>query len=305
MDPAVTLAVTGATGFVGARLLERALAAGHKVRALARRPQPPREGVEWIAGALEDEASLAALCAGASAVIHAAGVIKARDPAGFEAGNVAGTRAMLAAAEAAGAGRFVHVSSLAAREPNLSHYGASKARSEARVKVAALPHAIVRPPAVYGPGDRETLELFRMAKRGLVLLPPRGRLSLIHADDLADLLLALANPATPAGLTVEPDDGRAGGWSHEEFAGLLGAALGRRVTTVATPAPLVHGAARLDRLLRGDRATLTPDRASYFCHPDWVADPARAPSPGLWQPRIATADGLVATARWYEEQGWL
>jgi uncharacterized protein YbjT (DUF2867 family) len=206
MVAALTLAITGATGFVGARLLERALAAGHRVRALARRPQPPREGVEWIAGALEDEPSLIALCAGASAVIHAAGVIKARDAAGFEAGNVAGTRAMLAAAETAGAERFVQVSSLAAREPNLSHYGASKARSEARVKVASLAHAIVRPPAVYGPGDRETLELFKMAKRGLVLLPPRGCLSLIHADDLADLLLALADPAAPAGLTIEPDD---------------------------------------------------------------------------------------------------
>lgn len=305
MDTGLTLAVTGATGFVGARLLERALANGHRVRALARRPQPPREGVEWVVGSLEDEASLAALCAGASAVIHAAGVIKARDAAGFEAGNVAGTRAMLAATEAAGARRFVHVSSLAAREPNLSLYGASKARSEARVKVASVPHAVVRPPAVYGPGDRETLELFRMAKRGLVLLPPRGRLSLIHADDLAGLLLALADPAAPAGLTVEPDDGRPEGWSHAEFASLLGAALGRRVTTVATPAPLVRGAARLDRLLRGDKATLTPDRASYFCHPDWVADSGKASPPGLWQPRIPTPEGLAATARWYEAEGWL
>jgi uncharacterized protein YbjT (DUF2867 family) len=302
---AVTLAVTGATGFVGARLLERALAAGHRVRALARRPQPPREGVEWVAGALEDEASLAALCSGASAVIHAAGVLKARDAAGFEAGNVAGTRAMLAAAEAAGVERFVHVSSLAAREPGLSQYGASKARSEARVNVSGLPHAIVRPPAVYGPGDRETLELFRMARRGLVLLPPPGRLSLIHADDLADLLLALAGPDAPNGITVEPDDGRPGGWSHEEFAALLGAAVGRRVKTVAAPAPLLRGAARLDRLLRGDRAKLTLDRASYFCHSDWVVHPDRVVPTDLWQPRIATPEGLAATARWYAAEGWL
>ena len=301
----MTLAVTGATGFVGARLLDRALAAGHQVRALARRPQPERDGVEWVAGSLEDEASLAALCAGADAVIHAAGVLKARDAAGFEAGNVTGTRAMLAAAEAAGAERFVHVSSLAAREPGLSQYGESKARSEARVNVSGLAHAIVRPPAVYGPGDRETLELFKMARRGLVLLPPRGRLSLIHADDLADLLLALADPAAPNGLTVEPDDGRAGGWSHEDFAAMLGAAVGRQVTTVAAPAPLLRGAARLDRLLRGDNAKLTPDRASYFCHPDWVVHPERAVAEALWRPQIATPEGLAATARWYEAEGWL
>ena len=71
--------------------------------------------------------------------------------------------------------RFVHVCSLAAREPQLSLYGASKARSEALVEASRpATGAIVRPPAVYGPGDRETLELFKMAKRGLVVLPPRG-----------------------------------------------------------------------------------------------------------------------------------
>src|SRR4029078_11969889 len=101
------------------------------------------------------------------------------------------------------------------------------------------PYAIVRPPAVYGPGDRETFELFRMAKRGIVLLPPEGRLSLIHVDDLARLLLALADKAAPAGLMVEPDDGRHGGWSHAEFGRALGAALGRRVAPLCLSAPIL------------------------------------------------------------------
>src|SRR3546814_14244242 len=79
---------------------------------------------------------------------------------------------MIAAAAAADVGRFVHVSSLAAREPELSAYGRSKAESEKLMAESGLDWAIVRPPAVYGPGDRESLELFRMAARGLVLLPP-------------------------------------------------------------------------------------------------------------------------------------
>ena len=83
--------------------------------------------------------------------------------------------AMLAAATAAGVRRFVFVSSLAAREPQLSMYGASKARAEALVERSGLDWSIVRPPAVYGPGDRETLELFKMARLGLVLMPPAGR----------------------------------------------------------------------------------------------------------------------------------
>ncbi|HYC95946.1 MAG TPA: NAD(P)H-binding protein, partial [Sphingomicrobium sp.] len=223
----------------------------------------------------------------------------------FEAGNVTGTSTVLAAAEKARIKRFVHVSSLAAREPKLSAYGASKAGSEALISASSLPHAIVRPPAVYGPGDREMLELFRMARRGIVLLPPGGRLSLIHADDLGRLLLALADPDAPKGLLVEPDDGRHRGWSHEEFGQALGRALGRRVTTFSTPRPILNFCAQIDRLVRRDRAKLTQDRVAYFCHPDWMVDPGRGAPENLWRPEIDTERGLAETAKWYREQGWL
>jgi nucleoside-diphosphate-sugar epimerase len=260
-----------------------------------------------VRGRLEDGDALRHLARGAVAVIHVAGVISAPDAAGFEAGNVAGTVAMLEAAKAEDVPRFVHISSLAAREPQLSMYGASKARSEVRVNASGLSHAVVRPPAVYGPGDRETLELFKMAKRGLVLLPPRGRISLIHVDDLAQLLLALSARQAPSGLTVEPDDGRAGGWSHEEFARALGRATGREKPplTLQAPVALLNAGAFIDRLVRGTNAKLTPDRAAYFAHPDWVASPALGVPTRLWAPRIATEEGLAATARWYEDRDWL
>jgi nucleoside-diphosphate-sugar epimerase len=303
MVAALTLALTGATGFVGQHVLDLALDRGHRVRALTRRPQPPRDGVEWIDGALDDTAALARLVDGADAVIHVAGVINAPDAAGFEAGNVAGTAAMLAACAHAKVGRFVHVSSLAAREPGLSLYGASKARSEALVAAAHVSSAIVRPPAVYGPGDRETLDLFKMANRGLVIHPPEGRLSLIHVDDLAALLVDLA--ASPHDLLVEPDDGRPMGWTHREFGEALGRAVGRKVRTIAAPRTLLSLAARADRLVRGRKAKLTPDRVDYFCHPDWTAAAARAAPRALWQPRIATEAGLAATADWYRDAGWL
>ena len=299
------LAITGATGFVGGRLLELALAAGHDIRALTRRPQHPREGVRWIEGALDHNASLDDLVQGADAVIHVAGVVNARDSAGFEAGNVTGTAAIIAAAEKARVQRFVHVSSLAAREPKLSLYGATKAGAEALVAGSSLPSAIVRPPAVYGPGDREMLELFRMAKRGFVLLPPHGRLSVIHADDLARLLLALADAAAPKGLLVEPDDGRHRGWSHEEFGRALGKAIGRNVRIFSTPRPILTLGTHIDRLVRRDKAKLTADRVAYFCHPDWTVDPGRGAPETLWRPQVETGQGLADTAHWYREQGWL
>ena len=139
------------------RVLDAAVAQGHEVSALTRRPMPSRAGVDWVSGSLGQRDALDRLVAGADAVIHVAGVISGRSAADFDRANVDGTQAMLDAARNAGVKRFVHVSSIAAREPELSLYGASKAKSEQLVANSGLPYAIVRPPAVYGPGDAEML----------------------------------------------------------------------------------------------------------------------------------------------------
>ena len=295
-----TLAVTGGTGFVGQRLLKLAVERGHRVRALTRRPQDPQPGIDWIAG---DIGACGELCAGVDAVIHVAGVINARTAAEFNAGNVEGTRVVLDAAKAAGVGRFIHVSSLAAREPALSSYGASKAASEALLPASGLDWAIARPPAVYGPGDRETYELFKLAARGIALVPMRGRASFIHADDLSAALLALATGAASG--VFEPDDGHPEGYEHGEFARLIGAAVGRQPLVLRVPsAGMLVGAAVDTALshLRGRLPKLSFDRARYFAHPDWVS---RGPVVPGWAPQIAAPEGLAATARWYREAGWL
>ena len=299
------LAVTGATGFVGSHLADAAVAAGHEVAALTRRDRTPRDGVAWVPGDLHDREALERLVDGADAVIHVAGVISAHGAAAFEKGNVEGTLAMLAAATAGGVRRFVHVSSLAAREPNLSLYGASKARAEELVHSSGLDWSIVRPPAVYGPGDKETLELFRMAKLGVMLMPPKGRVSVVHVLDLARLLLVLAQWDAPSTVLIEPDDGKPGGWTHREFARALGQAVGTRPAILSSPGVLLRLAARADQLFRRQKAKLTVDRAAYFSHRNWVVEPKRSPPPDLWQARIDTLQGLKETADWYREHGWL
>jgi uncharacterized protein YbjT (DUF2867 family) len=298
------LAVTGGTGFVGQHLLRLATAAGHRARALTRRLKTPDPHIEWIEGALDRPDSLAGLCAGADVVIHIAGLITGSRQA-FEAVNVGGTAAMVDAARAAGVRRFIHISSLAAREPDLSDYGWSKARSEKVVAVSGLDWTIIRPPAVYGPGDRETLEVFRMAKRGLVALPPRGRFSLIHVEDLCRLTLALVDAPDSIGQIYEPDDGREGGWEHRHFARTLGRIFGKRAVTFSTPRLLMRGVSRLERLVRRSNAKLTADRVRYFCHSDWVVASEQRPPPALWRPQVRTPTGLKETAEWYREQGWL
>lgn len=297
------LAMTGGTGFVGRALVSRSLAAGHAVRALTRRAQPAREGVAWVEGALDDDDALALLVAGSDAAIHVAGATSAPTRAAFDAANVAGTAAMIAAAEAAGVARFVHVSSLSAREPQLSDYGASKAAAEALVAASALSWATVRPAVIYGPG--ELLDLFRMAARGVVLLPPAGRASIVGVDDLADLLIALADRHAPAGVVYDPDDQRPDGWDHRELAHALGAAVERQVRAVPMPRWSMALVSLADRAVRGKHALLTRDRVGYLCHSDWTADPANRPPATLWTPRTATAEGLAASAAWYRGQGLL
>ena len=302
------LAITGATGFVGSAVLAEALAQGHQVRALARRDQPPRAGVEWVRGDLGDTAALAALVAGADAVIHVAGLTNTPDPAEFDVANVTGTANVLAAMTGAGVRRLVFVSSLSARKPDLSVYGASKAKAETLVEASGLDWTTVRPPAVYGPRDIDMLDLFRAARWGVVPLPPGGATSIIHADDLASLLVTLAatNAAPTRHKTYEPDDGREGGWSHKELAAAIGRAIGRRaVFAPHLPRTVLDAAAAADRALRGDKAKLTADRVGYMCHPNWVARFDRKPPPGLWVPRIAGEDGLRATAAWYKREGWV
>ncbi len=302
----MTIAVTGATGFVGQCLLDLAEEQGIPVQALARQPQADRKGVSWYAGDLLNPKALSRLCRGTEAVIHVAGLTTAVHPAEFEASNVAGTMAAIEAALKAGVPRFVFVSSLSAREPGLSAYGASKARAEKLVRASGLDWTIVRPPTIYGPRDKDVFELFRSAKWGVMPMPREGHQSVIHVQDLARLLLALI----PGGEAVthklfEPDDGRTGGWAHRELAAAIGHAVGRRPKVIGLSPKALEWAAKADGALRGAKAKLTLDRAGYMSHPDWVVSHGRRPPQALWRPKVDTRSGLRATAQWYREAGWL
>ncbi len=305
------LAITGATGFVGQTVVDQLSSSAIPTRALVRRMPDQREGVVWVAGALDNSAALDRLMESAKAVLHIAGAVNVPTRAAFAAANITGTRNVITAAKRAGIKRFIHVSSLVAREPSLSNYGWSKAEAEQLVIASGLDWTIVRPPAVYGPRDRDMFGLFAMARRGFMLLPPAGRTSLIHVDDLARLLNRLVTTETTDshGQIYEPDDGTdaggTGGLSHRQLAQAIGVAMGRKhIFGLSASRPLLHLAARADRMIRGDHARLTPDRAGYMAHPDWVCDPALAVPAELWSPAIPHIQGLSDTAQWYHGSGW-
>ena len=227
-------AVTGATGFVGPHLVAALARQGWTLRLLIRRwtPLPSLPGVEAeiVWGDLADEASLKRLVDGADAVVHAAGLIKARRSAEFDAVNRDGTARLSALAPDV---PFLLLSSLAAREPQLSPYAASKRAAEEAIARRSGPWLAVRAPAVYGPGDRETLAYFKMAKRGFALQPdrPQARLSLIHVEDLAEALArASIGPSRQASSKSTTDIPVATAMS--DMAKAAAAALGRPVRSV-------------------------------------------------------------------------
>ena len=303
----MTIAITGGTGFVGQAVIDLSRRRDLALRSLARTvPRDDMPGVEWVKGDLSDRPALGRLVKDAECIIHIAGRVRATETAAFEEANVTGTLNVVEAAVKAGVRRMVLVSSLAAREPQLSAYGASKLRAERIVRASGLDWTIVRPPAVYGPRDGEMLDLFQMAKRHVVPMPARGAASLIHVDDLARLLLTLREGGDGiTAHTFEPDDGKPGGWEHRELARAIGWAVGTRPFVPRLGRNVMQVAARFDAILRRDGAKLTPDRVGYMMHPDWVSDPARKPPADLWQPEIATRDGLKETARWYRQNRWL
>jgi nucleoside-diphosphate-sugar epimerase len=304
----LTLAITGGTGFVGRHVLDAAQARGHRVQALARRPQRAREGVSWVSGSLEDLPSLEQLATGADAILHIAGVTNAKNRRGFEAGNILGTAAVRSVARYL---PLVHISSLAAREPGLSIYGETKKLAEDVARGTAGPFVILRPPAVYGPGDTEFLPLFQAARRGFVPVPANSVAAMIFAPDLAQAIIALAEDLAgvgrSAGGTFEIDDG-AGGHPQPAIAAAIGAAVGRTVRPLAIPRPMFTLGALIDTIaarIAGRLPRLSLDRARYLPHADWSADSRPLRALGLWAPQTGLAEGMAATADWYRAQGLL
>lgn len=304
--------VTGATGFLGRRLVPGLARRGWRVRVLSRRA--PEAGLwgetepEIVRGDLDDRDALARLSEGADLVIHAAGLIKARDRAAFMAVNEAGAAAAASAALAAGS-RLLLVSSLAAREPALSDYAASKAAGEAAARaVFGETLSVLRPPAIYGPGDQETLALFRLAARSSLLPLPgdtRARLALAHVDDVCDLAAWLAERPTPG--TWAAGGARPEGYAWRDVFETAGKVLGRRADLMPIAPWLLRAAGAASEAaghLTGRPAIFSRGKARELLHPDWSVSP-KEQAPGAPPARFDLEAGFADAVAWYRSAGWL
>jgi len=318
--------VTGATGFLGWHLVRALCQAGAEVKCLVRpasgAPGLEQHGCRVVAGDLDDGQALAALSADVEVLYHVAGLVAASSESEYLRVNRSGTLNVVRAAHAAGVSRLIYVSSLAvtgpalpgcpvdeARSPRpLTPYGRSKLAGEQAVREGGVPFTILRPPAVYGPRDRQMLRLFRLARWGLVPLLGDGRqeLSLVHAGDVARALLsAAASPAARGGTYHAAHPGVV---SQRELAGAIAAAVGRKVRLVGLPPALIR--ALLYVSAAGARAVgkvslLSPDKAPELLAPAWTCVSTALERHTGWRALIPLPEGLADTARWYREVGWL
>ncbi len=312
MTKPLTIAVTGATGFLGQHLLRHLNTAGHSVRALTRRPRADGPQLTWITGDLEDSDVLKSLVTDVDVVVHAAGAIKALNRKTFFKINRDGTRAVLEAAKATGVPKFILVSSLAARAPKLSPYAASKRGAElvAADYADTLEVVILRPPAIYGPGDDETVRLFQMAVNGFVLAPASkaSRASLIHVGDAATAILACCEQVQlrpEAQLILEIDDGTPDGHSWHDLAVAAGLAAGRPVKIVHLPGIFVWIMGFIGTLkaeMTRSPAMLTLSKAPELLHQDWVITES---GPHEWHPKWTLEMGFKDAIDWYHSQNVL
>jgi nucleoside-diphosphate-sugar epimerase len=321
--------ITGATGFVGSHLVAALAEAGAEIRALVRRSsqvaQLERLGVTRIEGGLDDPAALVRAVEGVDVVFHLAALTSARSEAEYEQTNVGGTIRLLDAIAAASErpGRLIYLSSLAAAGPcrdgrpvgrddpcqPLTTYGRTKLAGERACLEARelIETVVLRPPAVYGPRDREMLRFFRLAARGLLPIPagPERMVQLIHVADLVEAARRAATAAGAAGIyhVAEP---RAYRW--EEVAGLFGQALGKRVRTMRIPQALISTAAAVSEVAAGalGRSTVfNREKARELLAPGWLCETEALRHEVGFTPEITLAEGLIQTAAWYRAEGWL
>jgi 2-alkyl-3-oxoalkanoate reductase len=311
------VAVTGATGFLGLHLIPALARAGARIRILARRDPTHQawQGIafEAVSGSLEDAGALERLVTGADAVVHAAGLIKARSRMEFLRTNQGGSAAMATAARRhAPQARFIAVSSLAAREPQLSDYAFSKRAGEdaARAAYADAPEqlTVIRPPAIYGPWDRETLAVFRAATRPFVPVFSQSRAAIIHAADAAAAIAAIATgEAGPNGLYTLADD-HPQGYTMAELLAEAARATGGSPRFVRVPDGIVRAAGHLSGWWgrrRGQAPIFTAGKAREILHPDWSVSATELLPAVIYKSKIDLAEGFAGTAAWYRQAGWL
>ena len=322
------MAVTGASGFIGSHLTAELAARGHRVRAISRRPRPCSESnlITAARADYEDADALARALTDVDVVFHAAGATRGPTREALRAANERLTRRVLGAlSRGANPPRFVYLSSLAAAGPATSPqsplneddpptpvegYGLAKLGAERAVLEAAhIASTIVRPAAVYGARDRDFLELFRLARRGIALHAANRDhvISIVHVRDAVDAIIRAALEPTAVGRVYFVANDEPAQWG--QLFRLGASAAGRQLRVdLELPSVLVDVGARIGDFcarVTGNATLLTTEKVALGKRRYWLCSSARAKRELGFRAATTLEDGFAETYRWYREHRWL
>ncbi|HEX8792478.1 MAG TPA: SDR family NAD(P)-dependent oxidoreductase [Polyangiaceae bacterium] len=323
--------ITGASGFLGGHVAELLSARGDAVRALVRKTSNKKhleklKNVELFEGSVEQVERVREAVDGVDAIVHCAGIVKAKSTDEFFAVNVGGTSNLVEAARRLGSKlrRFVHVSSLEACGPSadggpvdpeqenpVTGYGRSKLAAE-KVVLSAKDHmkvTILRPGAIYGPRDGEILEVFKSIQRGLLPLVAGGTAKgvWVYATDCAEACVRAIEADVPSGRTYFVDDG-CGPLDQRQMCADAERALGKKAMVRASlPVPLLMTVARGVEVfgrVAGKPVMLTREKANMLLQ-HWVCSSEATRKDLGWEPRVPWSEGVNRAVEWYRQNGWL
>jgi nucleoside-diphosphate-sugar epimerase len=323
------IAITGATGFVGSHLAETLVSRGHEVTCLARSPKK----LTWISGLpvrvvygdVCDPDSLAELVSGQDTIVHCAGLTKAAALEDYVRVNVDGTVNLLSAirTHAPRLGRFLYISTLEAMGPScadkphgedaeqhpLSMYGRSKCMAELALRRFSntLSMTVIRPPAVFGPRDRDIFAYFRLAARGFTpVIGYRNTLSIVYIKNLTTgIALAIERPYGSM-RSYFFTDGAPVSWT--DMSEMIARALNKRTVKIRVPAFAVRAVGSVSGLysaLTHKALLISRDKIEAMKQEFWTASDQRARSELGYRPAYTTDQGIKETADWYKAEGWL
>ncbi len=322
--------VTGATGFVGGHLVAELLKRGYQVAVLVRKTSDlsglVNIGVELVFGDVSDKESLKKIFFDFDYIFHVAGLIKAKNLDDFFKANAQGTKNLLEVLCDADypVKRFVLVSSLAAAGPSsdsqpkrendrcepVSTYGQSKREGE---KIALefsgkIPITIIRPPAIYGPKDKQLLNFFKLLKWGILPLVGKDKnfFSLVYVQDLVDAIILAAKNPKAQGEIYFIADGEIYDW---EKAGDIAAEVwGKKPFKFTPPMFLLYlmaSASELGGKIMGKAPYLTRRKLKEIHYRYWVCDISKARTDLNFKPRFDFRQGAQETINWYKQNKWL
>jgi len=322
MKPAL---VTGATGFIGSNLVKELLKRDYKVTCLARKTSDLRSledlDVSIVYGDCTDKDSLRQLPANFSYVFHLAGLTKAKREEDFFAANSGGTDNILEhlSQNARVVKRFLYMSSLAAAGPSrdgtpldetaepgpVSVYGTSKLKGELATLAYKdrMPVSIIRPPAVYGPRDRDFFLFFKMVRRGFYPYWGKCYYSLVYVDDLVRGLIRAAESHEAEGKTYYLSDGSI--YSNEDIVNEIMQVMDMRAVRIKIPAFVMKLTANISEKLANGPTIINLDKLREIKHSHWTCNSKKAENELGFIPRVTLKEGIKWTADWYRIHKWL